>query len=59
VVLGVSNSTTGGNDNAAGYVPGTGKTYTQARVGAEFAADPWGNFRKPCGPRHPPILPNE
>lgn len=44
MALGVSNSTTGGNYNAAGYLPGTGKTYTQARVGAEFAADPWGNF---------------
>lgn len=27
-----------------GYAPGTGKTYTQARVGAEFAASPWSTF---------------
>lgn len=24
-----------------GYAPGTGQNYRQARVGAEFAADPW------------------
>jgi hypothetical protein len=51
----VDDDTTGVELFYSGYVPGTGKIYTQARVGAEFAADPWGNFRKPCGPRHPPI----
>lgn len=32
-----------------GYRPGTGKNYTQARVGAEFADSPWGTFTY-----HPP-----
>jgi hypothetical protein len=27
-----------------GYAPGTGQNYRQARVGAEFAADPWSTF---------------
>jgi hypothetical protein len=27
-----------------GYAPGTGQNYRQARVGAEFAASPWGHF---------------
>jgi len=27
-----------------GYAPGTGQTYSQARVGAEFGASPWGSF---------------
>jgi hypothetical protein len=27
-----------------GYAPGTGQNYRQARVGAEFAASPWGSF---------------
>jgi hypothetical protein len=33
----------------AGYAPGTRQIYRQARVGAEFAASPWGRFTY-----HPP-----
>ncbi|HEY3034834.1 MAG TPA: hypothetical protein VGJ54_09265 [Streptosporangiaceae bacterium] len=40
----VDDETTGVELFYSGYVPGTGKIYTQARVGAEFAADPWGSF---------------
>jgi hypothetical protein len=40
----VDDDTTGVELFYSGYVPGTGKIYTQARVGAEFAADPWGTF---------------
>src|SRR6266487_2094345 len=40
----VDDNTTGVSLVYSGYVPGTGKNYTQARVGAEFAATPWGSF---------------
>ena len=40
----VDDNTTGVELFYSGYVPGTGKNYTQARVGAEFAASPWGTF---------------
>ena len=40
----VDDNTSGVSLSYGGYVPGTGKNYTQARVGAEFAATPWGSF---------------
>jgi hypothetical protein len=40
----VDDNTSGVSLSYGGYVPGTGKNYTQARVGAEFAATPWGTF---------------
>jgi hypothetical protein len=40
----VDDNTSGVSLSYGGYVPGTGKNYTQARVGAEFAADPWSTF---------------
>jgi hypothetical protein len=40
----VDDNTSGVSLSYGGYVPGTGKNYTQARVGAEFAADPWSSF---------------
>ncbi len=40
----VVDETTGAALTYSGYRPGTGKNYTQARVGAEFAANPWGTF---------------
>src|SRR6266513_3150559 len=40
----VDDNTSGVSLSYGGYVPGTGKNYTQARVGAEFAASPWGSF---------------
>ncbi len=41
--------TTGAALTYHGYAPGTGQNYTQARVGAEFADNPWGSFSY-----HPP-----
>jgi hypothetical protein len=40
----VSDETSGVTLHYDGYVPGTGKNYVQARVGAEFADSPWGTF---------------
>ena len=40
----VADRTTGVALTYGGYRPGTGKVYNQARVGAEFAADPWSTF---------------
>ncbi len=40
----VDDNTTGVELFYGGYAPGTGKTYGQARVGAEFAAGPWSSF---------------
>jgi hypothetical protein len=40
----VDDDTTGVELFYSGYVPGTGKIYNQARVGAEFTASPWGSF---------------
>jgi len=40
----VDDETTGVELFYSGYAPGTGQTYNQARVGAEFAAGPWGSF---------------
>jgi hypothetical protein len=40
----VDDDTTGVELFYHGYAPGTGKIYSQARVGAEFAADPWSGF---------------
>jgi hypothetical protein len=40
----VDDETTGVELFYSGYAPGTGKNYTQARVGAEFAASPWDTF---------------
>jgi hypothetical protein len=40
----VDDETTGVELFYSGYAPGTGKTYNQARVGAEFAAGPWSRF---------------
>ncbi|MGN6173168.1 MAG: hypothetical protein ACTHPS_09475 [Streptosporangiaceae bacterium] len=40
----VDDNTTGVSLTYGGYAPGTGKNYRQARVGAEFAADPWSTF---------------
>jgi hypothetical protein len=37
----VSDDTTGVTLSYGGYMPGFGKNYTQARVGAEFAGSPW------------------
>jgi hypothetical protein len=45
----VDDETTGVELFYSGYAPGTGKIYTQARVGAEFAASPWDTFTY-----HPP-----
>lgn len=40
----VDDDTTGVELFYGGYAPGTGQSYTQARVGAEFAATPWDTF---------------
>ena len=40
----VSDDTTGVTLSYGGYVPGSGKNYIQARVGAEFAGSPWDSF---------------
>ncbi len=40
----VSDQTSGVQLFYGGYAPGTGKLYRQARVGAEFAADPFSTF---------------
>jgi hypothetical protein len=40
----VDDQTTGVELFYSGYAPGTGQSYNQARVGAEFAADPWSGF---------------
>ena len=40
----VDDDTTGVELFYGGYKPGTGQSYTQARVGAEFAAGPWSSF---------------
>ena len=40
----VDDQTTGVELFYSGYAPGTGQSYTQARVGAEFAASPWSTF---------------
>jgi hypothetical protein len=40
----VVDETTGAALAYGGYRPGTGQNYTQARVGAEFADNPWGSF---------------
>lgn len=40
----VDDNTTGVTLFYSGYAPGRGKNYNQARVGAEFAASPWGTF---------------
>jgi len=40
----VDDQTTGVELFYSGYAPGTGQSYNQARVGAEFAASPWSSF---------------
>ena len=40
----VDDNTTGVSLTYGGYAPGTGQNYRQARLGAEFAASPWGSF---------------
>jgi hypothetical protein len=40
----VDDQTTGVELFYSGYTPGTGQSYNQARVGAEFAASPWSSF---------------
>jgi hypothetical protein len=40
----VDDDTTGVELFYGGYAPGTGQSYSQARVGAEFAASPWSSF---------------
>jgi hypothetical protein len=44
VFITVQDHATGAELSYSGYRPGSGQNYRQARVGAEFAADPWSTF---------------